>query len=70
MTERIEALKAQVMMKVAGFIFKKHTNPFLSAMARAATWLNRKRFGNDALELLEAEESIDIMTDSDYESAE
>ena len=70
MIERIQALKAQVMMRVAGFIFKKHTNPFLIALAKFATWLNRKRFGNDALDFLEDEDSIDIMTDADYEAVE
>lgn len=70
MKERLSAFKAQLMMKLAGFIFQKHAHPLLDSVARAAAWLNRKRYGNDALDFLDGEESIDIMNDSDYDSAE
>ena len=61
MSEKLKALKAELSMKVAGFIFQKHTNPVLKFAASAAGWGNRKRYGKNALDFLEHEESIDIM---------
>ena len=70
MIEKINVLKAEVMMKVAGFIFKKHTNPVMNYIAKTAGWLNQKRYGNHALDFLENEESIDLLDDAQYESEE
>jgi hypothetical protein len=70
MIEKINVLKAEVMMKVAGFIFQQHTNPVMNYLAKAAGWLNQKRYGNNALDFLENEESIDLLDDSQYESKE
>lgn len=67
MKESFNAFKAEFQMKVAGFISQKHTNPFFKGAAKTALWLNKKRYGNDVLNFLEGEESIDIMDDSDYE---
>lgn len=67
MKEYISALKAELQMKVAGFISQKHTNPLSKCAAKTALWINKKRYGNDVLNFLEGEESIDIMDDSDYE---
>jgi hypothetical protein len=67
MREYISVFKAELQMKVAGFISQKHTNPLLKGAAKTALWLNKKRYGDDALSFLEGEKSIDIMNDSDYE---
>jgi hypothetical protein len=68
--EKINVLKAEVMMKVAGFIFQKHDNPVMNYVAKTAGWLNQKRYGNNALDFLENEESIDLLDDSQYETEE
>lgn len=67
--EKLKVLKAELMMKVAGFILQKHTNPVLNGMARAAAWMNNKRYGSNALDFLENEDSIDHMDDAQYESS-
>lgn len=67
MIEKINALKAEVMMKVAGFIFQKHDSSAMNVIAKAAGWLNKQRFGNNALDFLENEDSIDLLDDSKYE---
>ena len=67
MIEKLSVLKAELMMKVAGFILQKHTNPVLNALARSAAWMNQKRYGSDALDFLENEQSIDHMDDAQYE---
>lgn len=67
MTASYRTLKAVITMKIAGFIFKKHSNPALKFIACAAVWANRKRYGSGTLAFLEHEESIDIMDDRDYE---
>lgn len=67
MIEKINVLKAEVMMKVAGFIFQKHDNPAMNFIAKTAGWINKQRFGNNALEFLEHEDSIDLMDDSKYD---
>jgi hypothetical protein len=68
MIEKFNVLKAELMMKVAGFILQKHTNPALNAVAKTAGWFNQKRYGNNALDFLEDEESIDLLNDSKYEA--
>jgi len=68
--EKLSVLKAELMMKVAGFILQKHTNPVLNALARSAAWMNQKRYGSDALDFLENEKSIDLLDDEKYESTE
>lgn len=70
MIERLNVLKAEVMMKVAGFIFQKHSNPVMNFIAKGAGWINKKRFGNDALDFLEEEDSIDLLNDSKYEPSD
>ncbi len=70
MIEKLSVLKAELMMKVAGFILQKHTNPVLNAMAKTAAWINRKRYGRDSLDFLNNEESIDLFSDDQYEPAE
>jgi len=65
--EKFKVVKAQLMMKVAGFILQVHTNPVKRVLAKSAAWINRKQYGNNALDFLEHEESIDIMEDSQYE---
>ena len=67
MIEKLSVLKAELMMKVAGFILQKHTNPVLKALAKSAAWMNQKRYGSDALDFLENEQSIDHMDDAQYE---
>jgi hypothetical protein len=68
MIEKLNVLKAEVMMKVAGFILQNHDNPVMNYVAKTAGWLNQKRYGNNALDFLENEESIDLMSDDKYES--
>ncbi len=65
--KKYSATKAEVMMKIAGFIFSNHDNRLLQLASRGVGWLNRKRYGNNVHSFLNDEESIDIMDDSRYE---
>ena len=59
MIKKWQTLKAEVSMKVAGFILKNHKNALLKWLAKSAAWVNRKQYGSDALDFLEHEESRD-----------
>ncbi len=67
MKQRLNVFKAEMMMKVAGFICQNHTNPAMNRIAKTLGWFNRKRYGAHALDFLVSEDSIDLISDDEYE---
>ncbi|OUS03781.1 hypothetical protein A9Q81_06515 [Gammaproteobacteria bacterium 42_54_T18] len=57
--KKLEATKAEMGFSVARFMLKKHKNPLLNRAAKAASWLNKKRYGKDALDFLDEPPSAD-----------
>ncbi len=57
--KRLDALRAEMMMRVGGFIQQHHESAFKRGLARLLIWANRRRYSKDALDFLEAEPSID-----------
>ncbi|MEM8497377.1 MAG: hypothetical protein AAF542_05090 [Pseudomonadota bacterium] len=64
---RLKTIKAELAMRVAGFISQNHSNPVLTHLAALLSWMNRGRYGKGALDFLENEDSIDHLDYSDVD---
>ena len=57
--KKLRAFKAEMSMRMAGFIAQNHSNPIAAALASLLASLNRGRYGKEALDFLDHEDSID-----------
>ncbi|CAA0111004.1 Uncharacterised protein [Zhongshania aliphaticivorans] len=65
MKNRLDQVKARLMLRIAGFIGQQHESAWKRLLARWAQRLNLARYGRQPLSFLDEEESIDLM---DYEA--
>lgn len=56
---RLDALRAQLMMRIGAFIAQNHESAFKRGLARLLVSANRRRYREEALDFIEAEPSID-----------
>ena len=65
MKQWLKVIKAEAMMRIAGFIAQQHESAGKRLLVRLAVKLNLVRHGHDPLGFLHNERSIDLL---DYES--